>query len=778
MLQFDDTDFNKSTGALVSQQEEELLAERASSLGFPYINLTAVGIQTDALVVIPEERAKKLSVAAFKLVGRDLHIGAKNPDSPLIKTLVEELARKKYEVQLYLVSLASLQKAWERYGDVNLTEKSSSSLVDISLESIRNITELVKSNEDIRSLFFEAQAMNQGKVSRMIEVVLGSAIATDSSDVHFEPQEEQVRLRFRQDGVLKDIAFFEGDLYRLLSSRLKILSGMKITNDSDAQDGRFTIEYKGVPVEVRSSTIPSAYGEGFVMRILNPEGLAVDMGELGINANLLEILKDKIVKPNGLILTTGPTGSGKTTTLYSFLKYIYNPDIKILTIEDPIEYHLEGINQTQVNHDEGYDFLSGLRAALRQDPDVIMVGEIRDNETATIAVNASLTGHMVLSTLHTNNAAGTIPRLLDLGVKADILANAMSVSMAQRLVRKLCVHCKEKYRVNEKEANIIDRLLNYTKEDGKDLSMITGKYEDGNYSLFKAPGCEKCGGDGYTGRVGLFEAILMDGELELILANMPNERDVWRATRHQKILNMAEDGVVKALLGETSLEEVKKVVDLEGYIDMRKPVSVDEPVTREMKRSGVSIPSVSVTNRPVENIIQPAPVYIQPQAMPVVPNEIKIQVPGLDKIVELLSHREQVIPEKKVVEVARSSEVIEKNKDAEVVSKNEKVNDIKRKELMVLIEYLRTLEEHQEKYPEVSVAERIVLSRKALVDLVSSFSPDELFMQRHNDKSVREELSQVVDKLDKLQSGQREEPEKGISSDIGDVRKTLKSMAQ
>jgi type II secretory ATPase GspE/PulE/Tfp pilus assembly ATPase PilB-like protein len=563
MSTFNDDLLKKGTDSLYAKQEENLLQISANNMGMLYVDLTAIPISTDALALIPEETSHETDVVAFKLIGDELHVGVHSPKSQKSQGILEEL-KKNYTLILYLVSRASLRKAWDRYDDLKMASKSKSFL-DISSESIAEIAQNISAIRDVRPLLLNIEENPVNKVSRMIEVIMASAIALGSSDVHIEPQDDRVRLRFRLDGVLQDVAFFDEKVFKLIKSRIKILSGMKITIDKDAQDGRFTIEYDNVDIEIRTSTIPSAYGEGIVMRILDPKGISVGFDSLGIEKNLLEILKKEISKPNGMILTTGPTGSGKTTTLYSFMKHVYNPEIKILTIEDPIEYHLTGINQTQVNKEEGYDFISGLRAALRQDPDVIMVGEIRDGETASIAVNASLTGHIVFSTLHTNNAAGVIPRLLDLGVNPGVLASALTVSIAQRLARKICPHCKISRKPNPSERKVIDAVLAQGQNNNKPIDIY---YSGGEYEVSEGKGCPACNDTGYKGRIGLYEAILTDDTIEQLLYEEPNEYIIRKNSSHQGIFNMAEDGVIKVISGITSFEEINRVVNIDDYLDI------------------------------------------------------------------------------------------------------------------------------------------------------------------------------------------------------------------
>ena len=392
------------------------------------------------------------------------------------------------------------------------------------------------------------------RVSRILETALAGALAVDASDVHFEPEEGYVRLRYRLDGVLSDVMRLDDETYALLLSRLKLISGMKLNIKKDSQDGRFSIHLSNTDIEVRVSILPGVYNESIVMRLLNPKSINVPLEELGINEKLLQILLAEIERPDGMILTTGPTGSGKTTTLYAFLKKVHNPGVKIITIEDPIEYHLPGIVQTQTN-DKGYTFSEGLRAAVRQDPDIIMVGEIRDGETADIAINSALTGHLVFSTLHTNDAAGTFPRLSDLGVSSSIIPSAMRVSMAQRLVRRLCPHCKKEVAVEGSAQKSVEETLSGI----VDQSLLPG---DKN-KMWVAVGCDKCNKTGYKGRVGIYEAIMMNPTVEQSVQNGSSDREIWNAAKDQGILTMRQDGIIKVLKGVTSLDELERVISLQ-----------------------------------------------------------------------------------------------------------------------------------------------------------------------------------------------------------------------
>jgi len=609
MVQFNDDKQAEQLADIRKREEEALVQKTAQKIGVAYIDMTGVAIDTDALRIILEEDAKRLEMAAFKLIAKNLHVAARSPLREATRNKVTELTEQGYQVTMYMVSQKSLEKSWDRYKDISLAFESAGGLLDISEASLKNIINSVHTNEDIANLFAEIIKNKPAhKVSRLMEILFGSGIATGASDIHIEPQEDEVHIRFRQDGVLHEVVTLSHDDNHMLNSRVKLLSGLKLTQTEDAQDGRFSIEYDGQQIEIRTSVVPSAYGEGIVMRILNPKGINVGLEQLGIPKRLLEILIKEIGKPNGLILTTGPTGSGKTTTLYSFLKYLYSPEIKIITIEDPIEYHLAGITQTQVDHEKGYDFLAGLRAAMRQDPDIALVGEIRDNETATIAVNASLTGHLVLSTLHTNNAAGAIPRLLDLGVIPGVLAAALSVTIAQRLVRKLCEHCKVEGVAEGEDEKILRTTIVNAQTLHKDFSGLSFETE-GPLKIWKPVGCDKCGKTGYKGRLGVYEAILADEDIQKTLETHPSEREIKIVSAAQGILTMKEDGVSKILSGITSLEEIQKVVDLEEDLEIFPEMK--EYVEKHRKK--IAEEEISITTETVTPETQPvsAPIISQ-----------------------------------------------------------------------------------------------------------------------------------------------------------------------
>ncbi len=564
MVQFDEDTSGRRIADLRKEEEEDVVRILAENkYGIPYVDLGPVVVENDALHYIPEKQAREYGVAPFKVLGKTIHIGIRTPERPEIQMLTEQLATQGMTPNYYMVSAASLEKVWSRYKELSLTTTARVGGMDVSGDTIVELGKTIKNTEDIKNRITQIVAeKDTHKVSHILEIILAGAISIDASDVHIEPEENFVRLRFRLDGVLQDIFHFSYDVHKLLNSRLKLMSGMKLTSSAIAQDGRFSIFIGKDEISMRVSIVPGAYGEGIVMRILNPKSIRVNLENMGIDTKVYDVMMKAINAPNGLILITGPTGSGKTTTLYAFLAKIYSPGLKMMTIEDPVEYHLEGITQTQVEHDKGYNFASGLRAAMRQDPDIIMVGEIRDNETAMTAIEASNTGHLVFSTLHTNSAAGVVPRLIDLGVNPKILVSALKLSLAQRLCRKLCLNCRKVVETpDEKQIAMLRGILKKATELGKDLKP----YEitpDMPITLYEPVGCEKCNNTGYKGRIGIFEAIHTNEEMEKLIVTVPSERDVKHAADQQGLLDMREDGVVKIVRGITSIEEVANVVDL------------------------------------------------------------------------------------------------------------------------------------------------------------------------------------------------------------------------
>ncbi|HEY4527906.1 MAG TPA: ATPase, T2SS/T4P/T4SS family, partial [Candidatus Paceibacterota bacterium] len=383
MPKFEEEKTKKKFEELREKEAEDLAKILAQKYGLPYLDLSRMTIDLDSLKIISEAEARDGQMAVFQSVGKKLQVAVKNPESPKTKGVLEELRQKRFEPELFLVSESSLEKAFSRYREVPAFVEVSSGIIDISPERLEGFRQKIKSISAMRGLLKEVPAGRETrKISEVLELILAGALELETSDVHIEPGETSAKLRYRLDGVLADLAPVGIKVYQLLLSRLKLVSELKLNVKDQAQDGRFTIRTKETDIEVRTSILPGPYGESVVLRILNPKTIALGFEDLGIEPNLLEELAKELKKPNGMILTTGPTGSGKTTTLYAFVKKILSSEIKIVTIEDPIEYHIPGITQTQADPQKGYDFASGLRSILRQDPDIILVGEIRDLQTA------------------------------------------------------------------------------------------------------------------------------------------------------------------------------------------------------------------------------------------------------------------------------------------------------------------------------------------------------------------------------------------------------------
>lgn len=391
------------------------------------------------------------------------------------------------------------------------------------------------------------------ETTELMEIILAGALIMESSDIHLQPEKKEVELRIRIDGILQDVVRFEPSIYKSLLSRIKLLSGIKLNISDRPQDGRFSILLEEKTIEIRASTLPAEYGESTVLRLLNPASL-IELETLGLKDNLLSQVNKEIRRPNGMIIVTGPTGSGKSTTLYAVLKKISSPEIKIITIEDPIEYHLEEISQTQVDPTKGYDFASGLKAIMRQDPDVILVGEIRDLETVNIALQASLTGHLVLTTLHTNDAAGAIARLISLGAKLSNIAPALNMVIAQRLIRKVCKNCAQFKEVSPEEIALIKEELEETPYWQGVKDRLKG------IKVPKAVGCKDCNLAGYKGRVGVFEIFPVDEEMERVILKNPSMVELKELAIKKGMIAMKQDGLLKAIEGITTIEELERVV--------------------------------------------------------------------------------------------------------------------------------------------------------------------------------------------------------------------------
>ncbi len=521
--------------------EEEETQRKASLQNIAFINLYGFPVDAQALNLIPKDTAQSLQVVVFYKEGRNLKLGVtESPEK--INSLLEKLKTQGYFVEPYLISLSSFKHMFEGYEKVISTKHKSE---DIKLKSADF---KLNSLKELAAKFFSASA------TEIIEQILGAALHLDASDVHLEPEGNDVKVRFRIDGVLQDTAVLKLDLHHQIVSRIKILSKLKLNVTTTPQDGSFGFTYDAAPIDIRVSVIPSAFGESIVMRILRQDKGSLKFDDLGISGMALERLDLAMNKPNGMILTTGPTGSGKTTTLYAILNKLNEVGVKIITLEDPVEYKIQGITQTPIDARAGMTFASGLRAVLRQDPDIVMIGEMRDLETAETACQAALTGHIVLSTLHTNDAPAAIPRLLDMGIKPFVLAPAINAIIGQRLVRKICEACKQEYKL---PPNLQSRVEMILKSIPKASKTVVPK----DLKFYHSPGCEQCKGLGYKGRVGVYEVFTIDDEIEKLITKGATTTEIKQQAVSDGMITMAQDGILKALSGVTDVEEVFRVTE-------------------------------------------------------------------------------------------------------------------------------------------------------------------------------------------------------------------------
>lgn len=556
MVTFQDDKHDARMQEMREKEAEALARILAERYELPYIDLSRVLINNDSIRLISEDVAREAKVVLYQTDKKNVSLAILTPNNEKLLPILEDLKRQGYNPLVAIASEYGIRKAWEVYKEVSYAKAETRGVITVSDETMQKYVSVIKSIGDVKKVVEDAvHSGDSHSLSTVVEIILGGAVATSVSDVHIEPEKNIVRVRFRLDGILQDVVELGHPEYKKVLSRIKLLAGVKLNLIHEAQDGRFTIKIQGIDVEVRTSILPAAYAESVVMRILNPKSISVPLEELGMDEYFYQIMVEQISKPNGLVLTTGPTGSGKTTTLYACLKKIRNPSVKIITIEDPIEYHLDGISQTQIDHERGYDFIHGLRAAVRQDPDVIMVGEIRDEETASVAIDSALTGHLVFSTLHTNSAAGAIPRLIDIGVNPKIISSALNIAIGQRLVRRICKNCAVLRAPEGKEKEFIEREFPEIKKYRPELTLPT--------ELYKPVGCEKCTMTGYKGRISIYEGILMDRAVEDILRENPSERELREASRPQGILDMRQDGIVKIIKGITTIEEIERAVGLE-----------------------------------------------------------------------------------------------------------------------------------------------------------------------------------------------------------------------
>ncbi len=522
-------------------QEKEAQAQ-AQTLGIPYVNLHSFPLDLNVLSYFTEDEAKDSESLPFFKEVHDVRIATINPSNPILQHKVKELSAK-YKVSLYFVSHASYTDTLKYYAKV-LRPKSTFDQV-VHIDAGANFTTLLQKLKD-------PAVQAAASASDLLANMLGGAVSLNASDIHLEPEEKMLKLRYRVDGVLQDMTHFDINLKHKIISRIKILSKLKLNVENVPQDGRITFYYGEQAIDVRVSVLPSGYGEAIVLRLLGIGATNLKLDQLGLRGRAYEVIERELNKPNGMIITTGPTGSGKTTTLYAFLNELNEPGVKIITLEDPIEYKLEGVQQTPIDYRIDFSFAKGLRAILRQDPDIVMVGEIRDSETAETALQAALTGHIVLSTLHTNDASGAIPRLVTMGTKPFIIAPAINAIIAQRLVRRLCEACR-------KPVEIAPALMDQVNKVIAEMAPTANVVVPEPLQFFHSAGCVECNNLGYKGRIGIYEVMeLNDAMKELILAGVSGRQMKDQAFK-DGMVTMVQDGILKAASGITDIEEVFRV---------------------------------------------------------------------------------------------------------------------------------------------------------------------------------------------------------------------------
>jgi type II secretory ATPase GspE/PulE/Tfp pilus assembly ATPase PilB-like protein len=539
--------------AIARRESEDETGRKARALGLPTIELKGFPISPDALQLIPEAQARALGMVAFLFNGSELRVAAKEPEKPQIEEVLFQLTeRHKANGKLYMISEESFTHAMKLY---EALPKITAIVKGVEITE----ADLKKYQDSMSEASTVASLLSQANVTDMITVVIAAAIKFGSSDIHVEAEEKGIIVRLRIDGMLQEIARIDRDQWKKIINRIKLIASVKMNITNQAQDGRFTIFQQNKKIDVRVSTIPTAFGESVVMRLLNPDAISLSFDALGFRPAALKKILREVERPNGMVITTGPTGSGKTTTLYAILSKLNTSDVKIITLEDPVEYKLEGINQSQIDASKDYTFAKGLRSILRQDPDIVMVGEIRDLETAETAIQAALTGHMLLSTIHTNDAAGAIPRFLSMGVAPHLLAPAINAIMGQRLVRKLCI-CKQQITLPTELAEIAKTKLAEIPQNSGEEQLTFEKI-----TWYGPKGCTICNNSGYKGRVGVYEVLIKDATLEQAILKSNgalSEYEMRDIAKVQGMVTMAQDGLLKASEGLTSVEEVQRIVGL------------------------------------------------------------------------------------------------------------------------------------------------------------------------------------------------------------------------
>lgn len=552
MAQKNNTDIFEAIVGKKILKEEEATKIKAEYLNVPYVTLQEKSIDESVLRFISEKAVAFYRFVPFEFENNLLKVGMIDPNNlEALDALKFISMRHGISTKIYLISKASydaVMKQYKTFGD---------ELKDV----LENVDKRIESSgiQEAQSSEQTERITEEAPISKVVDIIISHAIEGKASDIHIEASEKDLRVRYRLDGVLHDSLILPKKLGPAVVSRIKILSNLKIDETRKPQDGRFRFNLSeggrlGKSVDLRVSTFPTVNGEKVVMRILDTSSDIANLESLGLRAKALQILKDNIKKPFGIIMITGPTGSGKSTTLYALLKILNKEGVNIVTLEDPVEYYLSGINQSQVKPEIGYTFASGLRSILRQDPDIIMVGEVRDKETAELAMHAALTGHLVLSTLHTNNSVGVIPRLVDMGIEPFLIGSAMNIAIAQRLVRRICPYCKQETEVSQEViAEVEEELEKIPQDQREEIDISNG------LKFYKGKGCKECKNSGAIGRVGIYEVLCMTPEMEKIIHSSVTDSEIEAEAKRQGMVTMKQDGIVKCLLGFTTIEEILRV---------------------------------------------------------------------------------------------------------------------------------------------------------------------------------------------------------------------------
>jgi len=536
---------------LVSQNEVAKIKSEYYKIPTKYFTKEDI-IPNEVLNIIPEEVARTHQMVAFKKEGDTLHVGMLFPDDQQAQDILKFIAKqRKLNIAIYLVTKSDLENIWKNYRSFATRLKEIQDSVEIFKRQSKPSHQLYQQRV-VRIDEASGIIAEEAPIIKIVSTVLEEAVESNSSDIHIEPMRNKLRIRFRLDGELKEVLSLPLELQPAIVARIKILSDLKIDETRIPQDGRFRTILDNKEIDFRVATFPTALGEKVAIRVLNPYVGLKTIDDLGVRAYHKILIEEAIAKPFGMILATGPTGSGKTTTLYAILQGLNKEAVNIVSLEDPVEYFIEGLNQSQVKPEIGYDFASGLRQIVRQDPDIIMVGEIRDNETAALAVHAALTGHLVLSTLHTNNAIGVIPRLIDMKIEPYLLPASLILMMAQRLVGRLCDHCKQKVEATGSLKEEIEKsIAAFPKE-------LREKYQKDKYEIYLPQGCKECNYKGIKGRMPLFEVLKMTPSLEEIVLKDPSAANLQQEAEKQGMVTLRQDGIIKALEGLISIDEVLK----------------------------------------------------------------------------------------------------------------------------------------------------------------------------------------------------------------------------